>query len=128
VLPVGQSDTIKISLAKIYCPRCQDIFYPPSPKHSQLDGAYFGTTFAHLFFQVYPELIPPPPKLSYIPRIFGFKIHSSSRQVLTEEVNRNKREEGNEDVVMANASTNELRNSQKSLENSGTVSRTLNKF
>jgi len=132
-LPVGQSDIIKISLAKIICPRCQELYYPPSSKHSQIDGAYFGTTFAHLFLQVYPDLIPPSPKSSYVPRIFGFKIHRSSRQLLMDEVNRQKKEEasanGTEDVVMANASTNELRNSQKnsSLQNS-TTQQTLQKF
>jgi len=90
VLPVGQSDLPRISLAKLLCPRCQEIYYPPFPKHSQIDGAYFGTTFPHLFLQAYPDLIPPPPKSSYVPRIFGFKIHHTSRQVLLEEVKKKK--------------------------------------
>jgi casein kinase II subunit beta len=82
VLPVGTSDLPRQATVKLYCPRCQDIFYPKFSKHSEIDGAYFGTTFPHLFLQVYPELIPPPPKYTYVPRVFGFKIHPSSRQVL----------------------------------------------
>lgn len=34
-LPIGQSDLPRQSLAKLYCPRCQDIFYPPVAKHSR---------------------------------------------------------------------------------------------
>mmetsp|Transcript_4814 Transcript_4814/g.5215 ORF Transcript_4814/g.5215 Transcript_4814/m.5215 type:complete len:219 (-) Transcript_4814:160-816(-) len=82
VLPVGQSDLPRNSTLKLYCPRCEDIFHPKYSKHCQIDGAYFGTSFPHLMLQVYPELIPPPPKYSYAPRVYGFKIHKSSRQVL----------------------------------------------
>jgi len=28
---------------------------------------------------MYPELLPPKPQLSYVPRIYGFKIHKSAR-------------------------------------------------
>jgi hypothetical protein len=43
-----------------------------------LDGAYFGTTFAHLFLLLHPQLIPSPPEVTYIPRIYGFKISKDS--------------------------------------------------
>jgi casein kinase II subunit beta len=86
VLPVGTSDLPRQSTLKLYCPRCQDIFYPKFSKHGQIDGAYFGTTFPHLLLQVFPELIPHPPRYTYVPRVFGFKIHSSSRQVLLKSV------------------------------------------
>jgi len=110
VLPVGQSDLPRNSLAKLLCPRCQEIYYPPFPKHSQIDGAYFGTTFAHLFLQVYPDLIPPSPKTSYVPRIFGFKIHHSSRKVLLEEVQKRKKNTADgtsEDVIMTPVNGND---------------------
>jgi hypothetical protein len=44
----------------------------------ELDGAYFGTTFAHLLLMQYPELVPPPPILvpEYTPRVFGFRVRS----------------------------------------------------
>ena len=43
-----------------------------------MDGAYFGTTFAHLLLMSYPALRPSSrrPSPEYIPRVFGFKVHS----------------------------------------------------
>eukprot|EP01120_Amphizonella_sp_Union-15-10_P000326 TRINITY_DN1033_c0_g1_i1.p1 TRINITY_DN1033_c0_g1~~TRINITY_DN1033_c0_g1_i1.p1 ORF type:complete len:214 (+),score=41.10 TRINITY_DN1033_c0_g1_i1:64-705(+) len=88
MLPVGQSDIPRNSNLKLHCPRCEEIYYPKFSKHNQIDGAYFGTTFPHLFLQVFPELIPSPPKYSYVPRIYGFKIHKSSKQVLKSSCNK----------------------------------------
>ena len=63
---------------KLFCPNCNDIFVPPSSRFQGVDGqfnsesglsmlidffsvgAFFGTTFAHLFFQTYRELAPAP--------------------------------------------------------------------
>jgi len=75
VLPVGQSDVPRTNTVKIFCPKCQDIYSPKLKRHSNIDGAYFGTTLPHLFFQTYPELVPPKPVVSYVPRIYGFKIY-----------------------------------------------------
>lgn len=74
VLPVGQSDTKREKSVKLFCPRCQDMYYPRG-SHRGIDGAYFGTTFAHLFFLIYPELKPQKPPEVYTPRIYGFKVH-----------------------------------------------------
>uniref|UniRef100_A0A2N9I831 Casein kinase II subunit beta n=1 Tax=Fagus sylvatica TaxID=28930 RepID=A0A2N9I831_FAGSY len=73
-LPVGQSDIPRSSTVKIYCPRCEDIYYPRS-KYQDIDGAYFGTTFPHLFLMTYGHLKPQKAAQSYVPRVFGFKIH-----------------------------------------------------
>eukprot|EP01114_Cavostelium_apophysatum_P015570 TRINITY_DN4265_c0_g1_i2.p1 TRINITY_DN4265_c0_g1~~TRINITY_DN4265_c0_g1_i2.p1 ORF type:complete len:270 (-),score=60.26 TRINITY_DN4265_c0_g1_i2:193-1002(-) len=78
VLPVGQSDIPRTNMVKLFCPKCQDIYYPKYGRHASIDGAYFGTTFPHLLLQTYPELVPTKPQFSYVPRIFGFKIHKSS--------------------------------------------------
>jgi len=78
VLPVGQSDIPRTNTLKLYCPKCTDVYYPKNPRHSNIDGAYFGTTFPHLFLQTYPELVPTKPQFAYVPRIFGFKIHKTS--------------------------------------------------
>ena len=75
VLPVGQSDVPRMHTVKLYCPRCEDIYYPKLTRHNQIDGAYFGTTFANLLCLTFPELLPPPPTTFYTPRMFGFKIH-----------------------------------------------------
>ncbi|KAJ8768384.1 hypothetical protein K2173_021537 [Erythroxylum novogranatense] len=74
-LPVGQSDIPRSSTVKIYCPRCDDIYYPRSKYQGNIDGAYIGTTFAHLFLMTYGHLKPQKTWQSYVPRVFGFKIH-----------------------------------------------------
>ena len=63
---------------KIFCPRCGDIYYPRSSRQANVDGAYFGTTFCHLFLNSFWELSPAPPAQAYTPRIFGFKLHKSA--------------------------------------------------
>lgn len=40
-----------------------------------IDGAYFGTTFPHLFLMTYGHLKPQKISQSYVPRVFGFKVH-----------------------------------------------------
>ncbi|KAM7508877.1 hypothetical protein LguiA_019330 [Lonicera macranthoides] len=74
-LPVGQSDIPRSSTVKIYCPRCEDIYYPRSKYQGNIDGSYFGTTFPHLFLMTYAHLKPQKPTQSYVPRVFGFKLH-----------------------------------------------------
>ncbi|WZZ24690.1 hypothetical protein YC2023_008091 [Brassica napus] len=93
-LPVGQSDIPRSSTVKIYCPKCEDVYYPrskyqgsilflisPSPRfmlqclNKNIDGAYFGTTFPHLFLMTYGHLKPQKAAQSYVPRVFGFKLH-----------------------------------------------------
>jgi casein kinase II subunit beta len=75
-LPVGQSDIPRSSYVRIYCPKCQDIYLPRTKyQYAAIDGAYFGSTFPHLFLMTYGQLKPPAASQSYIPRVFGFKIH-----------------------------------------------------
>ncbi|CAJ1943208.1 unnamed protein product [Sphenostylis stenocarpa] len=73
-LPVGQSDIPRASTVKIYCPRCEDLYYPRSKYQGNIDGAYFGTTFPHLFLMTYGQLKPQKPSQGYVPRVFGFKL------------------------------------------------------
>lgn len=83
-LPVGMSDQQRSYPVNVYCPRCQELYYPRSTKQAGLDGAYFGTTFAHMFLLTYPDLIPRRPPTAtlnserYIPKIYGFRIHQDS--------------------------------------------------
>ncbi|KFK23543.1 hypothetical protein AALP_AAs66918U000500 [Arabis alpina] len=74
-LPVGQSDIPRASTVKIYCPKCEDVYYPRSKYQGNIDGAYFGTTFPHLFLMTYGHLKPQKAAQSYVPRVFGFKLH-----------------------------------------------------
>jgi hypothetical protein len=59
LLPVGLTDVPYEKSVKLYCGRCEDIYSPKSSRHGSIDGAYFGSTFPHLLFLVYPHLVPP---------------------------------------------------------------------
>ncbi|KAI3727852.1 hypothetical protein L6452_16472 [Arctium lappa] len=74
-LPVGQSDVSRQSNVKIFCPKCEDIYTPQSRFQDNLDGAYFGSTFPHLFLMTYGHLKPQKTSQEYVPRVFGFKVH-----------------------------------------------------
>jgi casein kinase II subunit beta len=75
---MGQSDNPNVKPVKLYCARCEDLYNPKSSRHSAIDGAYFGTSFHNIIFQVYPALIPPKSYERYVPRIYGFKVHASA--------------------------------------------------
>ncbi|KAI0638141.1 casein kinase II regulatory subunit-domain-containing protein [Trametes polyzona] len=60
LVPCGRSDLPGLDTVKLFCPNCNDIYTPPSSRFQGVDGAFFGTTFAHLFFQSYRELAPAP--------------------------------------------------------------------
>ncbi|KAF7332105.1 Casein kinase II subunit beta [Mycena kentingensis (nom. inval.)] len=60
VVPCGRSDIPGIDTVKLFCPNCNDIYVPPSSRFQGVDGAFFGTTFPHLFFQNYRESAPAP--------------------------------------------------------------------
>lgn len=90
VLPNGLSDVTREFTVEVYCPRCLETYHPRSSKHANLDGAYFGTTFCHLFLLTHPELIVPKPVESYTPRIFGFRINDSSLYFKLRETNKAK--------------------------------------
>lgn len=84
VLPCGLTDIINDNQLKMFCPRCVDIYNAPEC-YRTIDGAFFGTTFPHLFLLVYPKLIPSLSESSnapiyrvYEPKIFGFAISERS--------------------------------------------------
>eukprot|EP00750_Incisomonas_marina_P001542 INCI11315.1.p1 GENE.INCI11315.1~~INCI11315.1.p1 ORF type:complete len:206 (-),score=23.31 INCI11315.1:332-949(-) len=78
VLPVGQSDMPRLTTVNVFCPRCKEIYFPKSRRQGNIDGAFFGTTFAHLFLLTYPEPNKKPVLSAYEPRIFGFRINRNS--------------------------------------------------
>lgn len=70
---MGLSDKVRTSRVKIYCPKCDEVYVPPSK--TRLDGASFGTAIAMMFLQSYPKAIVLPPKVYYYePVIHGFKL------------------------------------------------------
>ncbi|KAJ4354510.1 casein kinase 2 regulatory subunit [Didymosphaeria variabile] len=78
LLPMGQSDVANSSPVKLYCARCEDLYNPKSSRHAIIDGAYFGTSFHNILFQVYPNMLPPKSQRRYEPKVFGFKVHAAA--------------------------------------------------
>lgn len=79
-----------------------------------VDGAYFGTSFAHIFLMTYDELVPTVPSTNYVPRVFGFKVHSSSSSLPKKVVvlDLNSQSDANSSNNLASSGDNsEVRNS-----------------
>ena len=65
---------MKTSRLKTFCPRCEEVYLPKN-KNVAIDGAFFGTSFAHIFLMNYPNAVVLPPKIYYYePQINGFKV------------------------------------------------------
>lgn len=75
VIPIGMSNDIRTSRVKVFCPRCQDVYYPKD-RNVEMDGAYFGNSFPHILLQSYPDLYPLQDHNKYVPKISGFKVHN----------------------------------------------------
>ncbi|KAF4696062.1 casein kinase 2 regulatory subunit [Perkinsus olseni] len=83
VLPIG-CDQPKVSTVKLYCPRCNEIYYP-TPQQSKLaslDGAFFGSSAAHMFMMMYPHFQSSTTARPYEPTVYGFKVHYSVRDMI----------------------------------------------
>ena len=67
---VGLSDQLQVSGVHVFCPRCRDVYKVPD---QQLDGAYFGCSFAHILLMSRPPEVYGPVD-SYVPRVYGFRV------------------------------------------------------
>ncbi|KAG5490664.1 hypothetical protein JKF63_00786 [Porcisia hertigi] len=85
LLPVGQSDVVRESSVKLFCPRCEDIYHPRSVRHRSLDGAFWGTTFPHLLLMHLCErgVLIPPPGQQYVPKVYGFRVRKPGTPLIT---------------------------------------------
>ncbi|XP_017024997.1 casein kinase II subunit beta' isoform X2 [Drosophila kikkawai] len=68
VLPIGLTDNPGEEMVRLYCPKCNDVYYPKAARHSNLDGAFFGTGFPHMLFMVHPEARPKRTNKKFTPR------------------------------------------------------------
>jgi casein kinase II subunit beta len=78
LLPMGLSDVANAKAVKLYCARCEDLYNPKSSRHATIDGAFFGTSFHNILFQVYPALIPLKSVERYVPCVYGFRVHAGA--------------------------------------------------
>ncbi|KAI5819633.1 casein kinase II beta subunit [Pyronema omphalodes] len=93
LLPIGLSDLPHSKSVKLYCAKCEDVYSPKSSRHAAIDGAYFGTSFPHILFQVYPALIPQKSNERYVPRVFGFKTHAIAALARWQEKKRDEQDQ-----------------------------------
>lgn len=56
VLPCGATDTPNVDTVKLFCPCCLDIYTPPNSRFQQVDGSFFGTSFASLFLMTFTDI------------------------------------------------------------------------
>ena len=63
---------------RLLCPHCEEMTVP---EDTDLDGAYFGTSWLQMLFLVHPETRPKKFPTRYVPRVFGFKVHPSAYEV-----------------------------------------------
>jgi casein kinase II subunit beta len=80
VIPVGISDLPGNHGVKLYCPRCEDIYVPPTRRQMMIDGAYFTTSLPHILLLMCPGLLPKKTTERYVPKIFGFRVHSIAEE------------------------------------------------
>ena len=50
MIPIGMSEELRNSRVKLFCPCCEDVYLPKRCK--DMDGAYFGCSFPHIFLSV----------------------------------------------------------------------------
>lgn len=72
--------------------------HPDPFSYVDIDGAYFGTTFPHLFFLEYPELKPSASEEKYVPRVFGFQLHETSHELSLDAKLKSKQKEAESKV------------------------------
>lgn len=82
LLPIGRYDLPGYETVRLYCPCCMDIYMPPNSRYLNIDGAYFGTTFAGLFLKTFPEIeqeCNQRRQKQFELKIYGFKISELSK-------------------------------------------------
>ena len=86
LLPVGITHELNKDFVRLYCCSCEDIYLPTNQDHRDVDGAYFGTTFPHLFLLQFPSYKPQwsmnkeNGQKEYVPKIFGYRLHKTWHQ------------------------------------------------
>lgn len=73
-LPYGVSEVVgKIGL-HFFCPNCCDVYRIRESPFCSIDGAFFGSSYLHVFLNKYPDIKAHGPIQVYVPKIYGFKV------------------------------------------------------
>ncbi len=89
VLPVG-SDIVGQSHVNVYCPSCGECYVPRNPKLQLIDGAYFGSSAAHILTLQYTNNMPLGSTVPYLPLLYRFRLFPGIRDMISE---RNKQKQ-----------------------------------
>ena len=79
LIPMGTTFKLRRHSVKMFCPCCYDIYSPPHFA-SNIDGAYFGPSFPHIFLLENQEFDLHHQFQALPLSIYGFNIHDSVRQ------------------------------------------------
>ena len=81
VLPLG-NDVVGQSGTNVFCPSCGEWYVPRNPKLGQLDGAYFGTSAAHMMVMQYSNQVPTGSTVPFLPLLYGFRVFPQVRDTI----------------------------------------------
>lgn len=73
LIPIGLSNQYGKSNTMVYCHNCNNLFEAKGSL-KKLDGAAWGSSFAHFLVLTYPYQFEKKALSSYIPKIFGFAV------------------------------------------------------
>ena len=116
LLPTGLADLPHVQSVKLYCAKCEDLYNPKSTRHATIDGAYFGTSFQNILFQVYPALIPEKTVKRYVPRVFGFKVHAAAALQRWQDIQRDEMQKRLKVVGLENCFIEDVTGSEEEME------------
>ena len=85
MVPVGLSEDLRLHRVRVFCPACQEVYdtHNDNSDAQDIDGAFFGASFAHVFFQTFTQLLPMDIIVPYEPKVFGFKIRNVKSKIQT---------------------------------------------
>ena len=108
VLPIGMSEELSIARVKVYCPKCKDV-YIPRMRFVDIDGAYFGCSFPHIFLQTFPDFVPKEKPILFVPKIYGFVVFGRKGSKYKGKMINNKNEIVNSDKKNEEQKENETK-------------------
>ncbi|CAI2375792.1 unnamed protein product [Moneuplotes crassus] len=81
VLPIAKIEELNVSRVKVYCPRCQDCYWPRGSS-CDLDGTYFGVSFPQSFIQFFPDMFKDFPACKeFSTKLYGFSVFGKKKDL-----------------------------------------------
>jgi casein kinase II subunit beta len=75
----------------MYCPKCTEVYLSEDPLFSDIDGAFFGSAWVHLFLSMFPDVRRMKQSKDSGPlRLFGFRIELDDEEDDTDDYQSSK--------------------------------------